>query len=367
MIIFANVQGMRSAVNAVASVVPTNSPKPILTCLLLEATEAGCTISATDLEVGIKYTVSGVRVDQPGSVVLPTARFRQLLGLIKDESVAIEIEGDKIVVKSTKGKWQFLSEDAALFPQVPPFEGNSYMIEDCNAMSVAIDRTIFATDTDSTRYALGGVCFDYSDKDFVALIATDGRRLACQRMVPEDHGDPAFFKQLVPNKALKALKGLVNDGGSVHYYFTDKAFYARTERAILHTRLVEGRFPRWEDVIPPSNLELVVSAGELFQTVRQAGITTSEDSQAVELQIDATGVCKACSKSEIGSTAVEMKMEWRSGEKSMAISFSGRFLTDGLAQMAGHVELVLNDEKSAAMFVTPDGYRYVVMPLTKEA
>lgn len=369
MIVLANVDGMRAALAAVSSVVPARSPKPVLQSVLLTAATDGATLTANDLETSIVYHVSGVRVDQPGEVLLPFVKFNQLMKLIQAIDVAIELVDDKILIKTDKGKWHFLSEDPIQFPVVHEFNPENYLVCDSAKLKTAIERTEFAADVDSTRYALGGVCFVTDEnKAEIQLVATDGRRLALQPIAETTtHGNVPIQSEVVGVKALRAIKGILNDG-TVHFYLTSKSIYVRTDQAEIHARLVQGRFPRWQDVIPEHrNTVLSISAGDFLAALAQAAVTTSDESRGLQCNFMADGTVRISSKSEIGTTAVEIQAEWVTGACDTQVTFDHRFIADGLSKMIGYVELVLSGEKGPGLINGDSDYKYVVMPLTKEA
>ena len=176
-----NREGLLAAFGMVSGVVPARSPKPILQNVKLVAdAEDGSVLMATDLEVGIRHRVFGMKVDQPGSVILPTARMGSILRTSTDEELAVEADGDRLVVRGLRAEFTLPGEDPSLFPEVPDFAATSYHVISAADLRKLIRRTMFATDVESTRYALGGVLVELTDES-ITMVGTDGRRLA--RMV----------------------------------------------------------------------------------------------------------------------------------------------------------------------------------------
>ena len=146
-----------AAFGMVSGVVPTRSPKPILQNVkMVVDPEVGTTLMATDLEVGIRHKVYGVTAYEAGSVILPTNKMQSILSTTSDAEIDIETVGDKLMVRSTYAKFDLPSEDASLFPEVPDFTATSYHVVAAADLRKLIRRTMFATDVESTRYALGG-------------------------------------------------------------------------------------------------------------------------------------------------------------------------------------------------------------------
>ncbi len=363
-----NREGMLAAIAMVGGVAPARSPKPILQNLKLVVDSTGSTLMATDLELGIRYMVSGVRVDEPGAVILPTVRIQQLLRLSNEIDLTIESNGEKIDVRGGRSKWNFTAEDPTLFPEVPSFTARSYHILQASDLRRLIRRTSFATDVDSTRYALGGVLVEFGE-DTISMVGTDGRRLAKMTVAATMHGEVEKVEgasPVIPVKALKLIeRNLSDDDAAVHFAILDgNAAAIRTERAMIHTRLVEGRFPRYQDVFPNQHEARVsLKAGELLRVVQQSMIVTSEESRGVDFQFS-SGTLKLDSKSpDVGDSHLDIPINYDGN--TIDITFDPRYLVEALQTMEENTELFVDliNSKAAALFHTADHYDYIVMPL----
>jgi DNA polymerase-3 subunit beta len=364
-----NREGLLAAFGMVASVAPARSPKPILQNVKLTADQDGSTLLATDLEVGIRYRVLGVKVDQPGSAILPTQHFGQILRTMSDEELLLEADDEHLLVKGLHAQFKLPGADPELYPEVPDFGAEGYLVVSAADLRRAIRRTVFATDVESTRYALGGVLFEAGDGG-MSLVATDGRRLACQRLPVESEGSGRTAGQpVVPVKALKLLeRNLQDEDPPVHLAFQGTtAVLVRTERAVIYSRLVEGRFPRYQDVFPASvETKIPLEVGPFASAVEQASIVTSDESRGVDFTF-ADGSLKLASQApDRGSSDVELPIAYDG--KAVEITFDPRYLSDALRTLADDATLTaeLIDGKNAAVFRTDDEYIYVVMPLTRE-
>src|SRR4051812_1605984 len=173
-----NREGLLAAFGMVSGVVPVRSPKPILQNIKLVADpDEGSVLMATDLEVGIRHRVLGVKVEQPGSAILPTQRVAQILRTSDDEELYLEGQGDHLIVRGRRSEFTLPSEDPSLYNEPPDFAATSYHVVAAADLRKLIRRTIFATDVESTRYALGGVLVELT-ADSITMVGTDGRRLA---------------------------------------------------------------------------------------------------------------------------------------------------------------------------------------------
>jgi DNA polymerase-3 subunit beta len=215
-----------------------------------------------------------------------------------------------------------------------------------------IRRTIFATDFESTRYALGGVLVELTAES-IAMVGTDGRRLARMSAAADSENNPPLpgGSPVIPVKALKLIeRHLSDDDPPVHLTIqSGAAVLMRTESAVIYSRLVEGRFPRYQDVFP-ANVEVKIhlEVGPLRMAVEQASIVTSEESRGVDFRF--------------GSGLLRLTSQ------SADITFDPRYLVDALKTLddLAAITAELIDGKNAAVFKTDDHYTYVVMPLTRE-
>src|SRR3954469_10492058 len=284
-----------------------------------------------------------------------------------DEELAIEADGDHLIVRGLHAEFRLPGEDPDHFPEVPDFAAAAYHVVAATDLRRLIRRTIFATDLESTRYALGGVLVELS-AEAITMVGTDGRRLA--RMVApaeaENGAAPPSGSPVIPVKALKLIeRNLDDDDPPVHLAIqSGTAVLVRTERAVIYSRLVEGRFPRYQDVFP-SNVEVKIhfpEIGDLRLAVEQASIVTSEESRGVDFQF-ADGILKLTSQAaDVGSSHAELPIAYEG--KPIEITFDPSFLTDALRTLDDNATVTaeLIDSKNAAVFKTDDRYTYVVMP-----
>jgi DNA polymerase III subunit beta len=366
-----NREALLTAFGMVSGVVPARSPKPILQNVKLVAdADDGSVLMGTDLDIGIRHRVLGIKVEQPGTVILPTVQIGSILRTSADSELAIETSEDRLLVKGLHSEFTLPVEDVSLFPEVPDFAASSYYVIAASDMKKLIRRTIFATDVESTRYALGGVLVELIGES-IAMVGTDGRRLARMLAIAEAENNPPApaGSPVIPVKALKLIeRNLADDDPPVHLTIqSGSAVLVRTESAVIYSRLVEGRFPRYQDVFPANvEVKIPLEVGPLRMAVEQASIVTSQDSRGVDFQFG-LGVLRLTSQSaDVGSSHVELPIAYDG--KTVEITFDPRYLIDALKTLDDTTTITaeLIDSKNAAVFKTEDRYTYVVMPLTRE-
>src|SRR6185437_1727000 len=193
-----------------------------------------------------------------------------------------------------------------------------------------IRRTMFATDVESTRYALGGVLVELTPET-ITMVGTDGRRLA-KMIAPAEAENGAASpagSPVIPVKALKLIeRNLADDDLDVHLAIqAGAAVLVRTENAIIYSRLVEGRFPRYQDVFPANvEVRIPLESGTLRLAVEQASIVTSDESRGVDFQFGPGALKLSSQAADVGSSHVDMPIAYEG--KPVDITFDPRYLID---------------------------------------
>jgi DNA polymerase-3 subunit beta len=358
------------AFQTAAGVAPARSPKPILQNLKLEATAEGATLMGTDLEVGIRIGVPGFEVEVPGSVVLPIARFGSILRESTDEKLALESDGQKILVRGQRSEFQLPSQNPDEFPTVSAFEEESYHELTARFFRETARRTVFATDTESTRYALGGVLVELTPEGITA-VATDGRRLAKQEGPAKSVGGHRSrdTMTIIPARAMQLLeRALADNEENIQLAARENDVLVRSGRATVYARLVEGRYPPWRDAFAQREgaVRIELTVGPFHAAVRQAAIVTSEERRGVEFTFGEGKVILAGHGAEYGESLVELPVAYDG--PALPIRLDPRYLNDFLRVLEPEQTIVveLKDAESAAVCTTDDGYGYVIMPLARE-
>ncbi len=360
---------MLHAFQMAASVVPSRSPKPVLQNVKLEATPERATLLATDLEVGIRTEVLGLQVESPGTVLLPIGRFASILRESTDERLLLETEGTRTRVWGERSEFHLPTENPDEFPDVASFEEERYHTLPARLFRELVRRTIFATDNESSRYALGGVLIELSAEQIIG-VATDGRRLARQQGPAKAVRDHATRSQtIVPTRSMQLIeRALADTEGDIQIAARENDLLVRSERTTIYTRLVEGRFPKWRDVFPKLDQmsRIEVPVGPFHSAVRQAAIVTDEHHRGVDFTFAEGKVVLLARSAETGESHVEMPLVYEG--PSIAVMLDPRFVSDFLRVLADDTifTLQVRDAESAVVASTADGYSYVIMPLARE-
>lgn len=358
-----------SALQIVSAVVPTRTPREVLKNIKLTVTSGHVVLIGTDQEIGIRQDVDQVQTDSSGEVLLPTSRVISILRELQDDEVTLEATDRAIVIKGGHSNFSLSTEEPAEFPPVAEFTDSAYFTTAADRLRLMIRRTIFATDVDSTRYALGGVLMEL-DAEKVTLAATDSRRLAvisqaCQAVgaMTVENSSP-----VIPSKAMQLIeRSLPENDSPVQIAVHTNHILVKCGGSTIYSRLVEGRFPRYSDVIPTqfsTSIELV--AAPFYAAVRQAQIVTSEESRGVNFEFRKGILSLSSRAADIGQSTIDLPIGYDGAD--LGITFDPRYIADFLRILDGSSTVTVNliDSESPAVFQTEDGYRYVVMPLARD-
>jgi DNA polymerase-3 subunit beta len=229
-----------------------------------------------------------------------------------------------------------------------------------------VKRTVFAIDTDSARYALGGVLLEMLEGKIIG-VATDGRRLANQEISAESVGDHiSDGVAIVPPRALTLLERAVTDESEViKINMGPNRMLACSHDTTVFCRLIEGRFPKWRNIVPEttSKVSIPLPVGGFYSAVRQAAIVTSEKQPGVVFQFTEGKLTLQGQGAEIGESVIELPIAWQGQENR--VKLDPAFLTDFLRVLP--TEKVIDayvDDDGPVVFKTDDEYMYIVMPLT---
>jgi DNA polymerase-3 subunit beta len=352
-----------------AAVAPARSPKTILQNVKLDVSKKEGILTATDTEVGVRLNVPDLEIITPGSAVVPVSRLSMILRESNDEILEIDASEDKTLITGQNSRFELQAQNPDEFPEVASFEDKDYYEINANVLKELIKRTLFATDSESSRYALGGVLLEMDDETITA-VGTDGRRLAKMQGVLKKIGNPSGgATTIVPSRSMQLMERILPDG-EVPVQLSARAndLLMREPNGIFYTRLVEGRFPKWRDVLPKRDVtnRIDIPVGPMYSALRQAAIVSSEESRGIDFTFKDGSLVLSNSTAEVGQSRIEMPVPFDSEE--LTITLDHRFVADFLKVLQPDKTFTLDVENSeaAAYCETDDNYGYVIMPLSKD-
>ena len=362
---------LANAFQVAALFAPSRSPKAILQNIKLVAESQAVTLMATDLEVGVRVRVDGVEVDKEGSAVLPVTHFGAIVRESSDEKLRIETNTKGTTIKGDRSEFKLPAADPDEFPTVAVFEEKKFHTISASLFRQIILRTEFATDMESSRYALGGVLMELDANSLIA-VGTDGRRLAKMEGPAEATGGHKSGENatIIRTPSLKLIaRALTDSDNVVHLACRTNDVLIQTERATYYSRLVEGRFPKWRDVFPArrDGAKIDLIAGPFLSCLRQAAIVTSNDSRGIDFTFGAGTLTLNASTAESGQSRIEMPISYDG--QPITVTLDHRFVSDFLKVLNPESNVILdieNAETAAVFYADEEKYGYVVMPLSRD-
>ncbi len=359
-----------AAFQTAATVAPSRSPKPILQNVKFEATDGSVILTATDMEVGIRIQVADIDVQAGGSAILPVDRFGSILRESTDEKLKIEADAKGAVVRGERSEFKLPGANPDEFPAVTAFGEEKFHEVPARLFRELIRRTLFATDTESSRYALGGVLLEFAE-DKITAVGTDGRRLAkmegpAMSVAGHVSGDAMT---IVPTRSMQLIERALSDGDAeIQVAARENDILVKSPRVMIYSRLVEGRFPKWRDVFPSRQeaVQIELAVGATYSAVRQAAIVTSAESRGIDLSFGEGSLVISGSTAEVGQSRIELPIAYDG--PNITITLDHRFVADFLRVLDPEKNFTLEIEnaESAALCTTEDGYGYVIMPLSRD-
>lgn len=365
MIVSCERAALLEGIQTVLKAVSARSTLPILGNLLLETREDGrLGLLAYDLEIGIQTTVPA-EVKGAGSLTIPARVLADVVSILPESTVSLSVD-ERHVAELTCAQAQYSLKGlpAEEFPRLPQLEPQVSVSVDGQTLNHMIKQTRFASSSDDARPILTGVLTIFDDSQ-IQLIATDGPRLAWSRSAAEGTVSERT-EVIVPSRAYGEVSRLVGSGdGAVKVTASTSQVRFDVGNASVQSRLIEGRYPNWERVIPSSYEKVfTVECEALRRSVRRVAIVAREDGNKLVFDISPDGVILSAESQEIGH-AKEQLAGVLEGE-SIQIAFNSRYLTQVLEVLeCDEVRLELREPDTAGVLkpAGSDDYTYLLMPM----
>ena len=349
------------ALVTVQNVVSTRTTLPILSNVLIRAEEGRLIFTTNDLDCGISTSVEA-QVEKGGGTTLPA---RRLGGIVKELPAAdVQVEVDSKNHASLRCGQSFfkmmgIAEDE--FPALPKLENAKTFTLKQHDLKDALRKTNYAISTDETRYVLNGILFTFKENK-LALVATDGRRLAlCEIEVEFPRSQEIDI--IIPTKCVSELGRLLTEVGEVKMMVTENHVAFEANNKTLVSKLIEGNYPNYKQVIPQETRERVTIEREiLLAAVRRVSLLSSEKSNSIKLIFTKNNLEIASNTPEVGEAHESLAINYKG--KDIAIAFNPGFLQDPLRNLPDeeiHIDLI--DEMSPGVLKIATPFLYVLMPM----
>lgn len=354
-------ESLLKGMTAVQNAISPRSTLPILSNVLLETIKNGLTITGTDLDIGIITTIPA-KITTPGSITVPAKKFLDIIKELPESPIAISVRKNnmmQIVCENSQFKIMGIPKDD--FPKLPEFKDKEPIILDQELLKIMLGMTSFAISRDETRYILNGV-YILIKKNSIKMVATDGRRLALiEREI--ELAKNIDKKVIIPIKTVQELHRNLQEDGKISISFGGNQVMFNFGNFIIISRLIEGEFPSYEQVIPKEGKDkVVVDREKLLLATKRASLLTSQDSQGIKIDINKGKMVISKHSPDIGEAREELDVIYKGSPFS--IGFNPHYIIDVLKNLDEQsIGFELQNPEKPGVIRTKDKYIYVVLPM----
>lgn len=336
-------------------VITTNPVVPILENFLFEIGDGVLTITASDLQTSM-ITEIGVESKESGSIAIPAKILIETLKNLPDQPVTFSIDENTYSVElaSQNGRYKLAGENATDFPKVPSVSDGDTLDIPSDILQRAIGNTIFVTSNDELRPAMTGT-FISIDNTSTTFVGTDGHRLVRYRRV--DIVSEVSNSLILPKKALNLLKSsLPSENTNVKMEFTPSNAYFSFNNIQMICRLIDERFPDYENVIPVENPnKLAINRNDFLSSLKRISIYANKTTHQVRLKITGSELSISAEDLDFSNEANE-KLACEYNGSDMEIGFNAKFLMEMLSNLdCNVVNLDLSEPNKAGLLIPGDG------------
>ncbi|MYG39698.1 MAG: DNA polymerase III subunit beta [Nitrospira sp. SB0677_bin_15] len=367
-----------TALQRVQGIVEKRNTMPSLANVLLEAKKDGLDVSATDLELGMRGLYKAA-VEEPGSVTFSARKLYEILKEITDQEIAMTVTEDCLVsITTARGEFKVVGLPSKDFPPLPAIERDGLIPLPGTGLLQLIRKTLFAVGDNDTRYVLNGLLIVVTSADgtpIIRLVGTDGHRLAMAEQKLEGEKKESADAQeenvqeekvIVPKKAATEIRRLLEeDEDEPMIGFTKNMLIFRKSGLVLTSRLMEGNYPNYQQVIPKAgSKQIAVNRDDLEGALRRVSVLSQNKTYAVKLTFSEKAITLLSSHPDMGEANEEIPASFNGEEFSAG--FNARYLLDVLSVM-GSETVMLNMEASLSPCLIREKdnpmFKAVVMPV----
>jgi DNA polymerase-3 subunit beta len=354
-------EALLEGLQRIQNVVSTRPTLPVLTNALLEADENGLRLTTTDLEVGIRCRIDA-RVEKQGAITLPARKLVSIIRELPNSEIVIEVDAKNAAsIRCGASFFKIFGLPREEYPPFPIFNEPQSLSIKQSELKDGLRKTSYAISGDEARYVLNGILFSLADNK-LTLVATDGRRMA---LFDSDLEFPQSHERdfILPTKAVTELQRLLSEEGEVVISTSENLVSFELNGAQLVSKLVEGTYPNYRQVIPGEATERVTLEREaLYNCVRRVSLLSTDKTSSVRLALTKNNLDISANTPDVGEAKESMSIPYRG--RDLTIAFNPEFLMDPLRNLPNdEIFLELIDEMSPGVIKIPTPFLYVIMPM----
>ncbi len=355
-----------SLIGKTQNVVEKRNTMPILVNILIEADQDHLKVFATDLEVSLTDQIKA-KVTQVGKVAVSAKSLFDISKELSDSPITlIKKENNWLEIKQGKYTSKIVGISADEYPIFPTYNSQGFIKIEAKILKEMIDKTIYSVSNDETRYHLNGVFFEINPQSGLKMVATDGHRMSLISKPASDFKSTIGQGVIIPRKGLHEIKKLLEGiDGSVEIAIEGSQFILKYASTILMIRLIEGKYPNYQQFIPQKLPQKVMINREAFLTsLKRVSLLANQKSKAVLLNLSNGKMEISSNNPELGDAKEEIEIQYTGSD--IKIGFNAKYITDILTSIEHEIiDFEMNDQLSPGLVRPHDdgSYTCVVMPM----
>ncbi|CDD32882.1 DNA polymerase III subunit beta [Phocaeicola barnesiae] len=344
-----------SHLQAISRVINSKNSLTILDCFLIEMQDGTLSMTASDNETTLSTSIEVSDYEGEGCFAVSSKTLLEALKEIPEQPLSFQINMDnlEITVEYLNGKYSMMGQNADEYPQAPSLGDNAVQVTmAADTLLAGVNRCIFATADDELRPVMNGIYFDITTES-ITLVASDGHKLVRNKTFMARGDEKAAF--ILPKKPANLLKNLLpKEEGDVQIGFDDKNAMFTMENYRMVCRLIEGRYPNYNSVIPSNNPhKATVDRGSFISALRRVSVFSSQASSLIKLSLSENQM-KISAQDIDFSTSAEETLACQYDGTNMSIGFKSSFLIDILNNIAAQEVIIELADPSRAGVIVPE-------------
>ena len=340
---------------AISRVINSKNSLPILDCFLMELQDGTLKITASDNDTTLSTTLEVNEYDEDGRFAISSKTLLEALKEISEQplSFQINLSNLEICIQYQNGQYNMMGQNADEYPQAQEFDDNAVKVTMASDVLMGgINRCVFATADDELRPVMNGIYFDITPED-ITLVASDGHKLVRCKTFAAHGSEKAAF--ILPKKPANILKNLLpKEEGDTEIAFDDRKALFTLENYLMTCRLIEGRYPNYNSVIPQNNpYKAIIDRASFISALRRVSVFSSQASSLIKLSLS-NNQMKISAQDIDFSTSAEETISCQYEGNAMSIGFKSSFLIDILNNISGQNVIIELADPSRAGVIVPE-------------
>lgn len=340
--------------------------KPILQDIKIHAFDDFIELSATDLEVSIRYRIEPVSMEETGVALVPASKINRIFKEESDKTVSFCANEGICTISFLNSQYRLSGEDPDQFPNIPAFSERDAFSLETKVLKELIRKTIFAVSRDDTQHAMNGVLFECEEGN-LTMVSTDGRRMAICTF-KADLPEKQRFSVIVPKKGLEQIERAIEcEEEKVYLNIDVNQILVKTSKTEICSRLIEGNFPDYKNIVPKEwTRSLQLDVVDFMTSIKQGSVVTDTNSRIIKLIFKENQLVVVARPPDGDEATVKRKISYN--QEEFLMSFNPDFLLEGIKAIESEekIEFKMKEKLKPGIITNNKDYKYLIMPLNIE-